>query len=69
MTERHRIGVGTTGRRTQRYSGPTKEYLATKGLLSSRVSLEDLARRSATYIDRIRKGPGPRISPSSSRRN
>ena len=38
---------------------PTREYLGTRGLMSYGVSLDDLARRAASYVDRILKGARP----------
>ena len=38
---------------------PTREYLGTRGLMSYGVSLDDLARRAAGYVDRILKGARP----------
>jgi putative ABC transport system substrate-binding protein len=35
---------------------PTREYLGTRGLMSYGVSLDDLSRRAASYVDRIFKG-------------
>ena len=38
---------------------PNREYLGTRGLMSYGPSINDLARRSAGYVDRILKGAKP----------
>jgi putative tryptophan/tyrosine transport system substrate-binding protein len=48
---------------------PFLEFVEAGGLMTYSVSLNDLYRRAATYVDKILKAPSPPISPWSSRRS